>query len=221
MNWQWFVAPGSALYLIPLAALAGIAVMLRSPAGRRPVLVWWGAIAVACLVTAASKIAFYGWGTGIRAWDLTCFSGHTVISLAVWPVVGVLSLHSSHRAWRTAAGLFGIVFATLIAYSRYALRAHSVSEIIAGLLLGGAVALLALHRLRNESVPPLFVPAVVLFGLLASQTHLRGSIYRATTEEWFVDAATALSGKSCVTNRGVWRQPQGHFSVECEPRRRP
>src|SRR5690606_20878348 len=108
MNWQWFVAPGSALYLIPLATLAGLAVMLRSPSGRRPVLAWWSAIAVACLITAASKIAFYGWGTGIRALDLTCFSGHTVISFAVWPVMGMLLAPPSSSAWRTAGLLAGL-----------------------------------------------------------------------------------------------------------------
>src|SRR5690606_41020323 len=136
MNWQWFVAPGSALYLIPLVLLAGAAAVIRSRQALRPVMAWWVAVAAACTLTAASKIAFYGWGTGVRAWDLTCFSGHTVLAFAVWPVVLMLALPASRPQLRVGGLLAGTVFAALIGYSRIPLGAHPPSEVVAGALLG-------------------------------------------------------------------------------------
>ncbi|WP_164514554.1 phosphatase PAP2 family protein [Pseudoxanthomonas sp. SGT-18] len=205
MNWQWFVAPGSALYLIPLAALAGIAVMLRSPIGRRPVLIWWSAIAIACLLTAASKIAFYGWGTGIRAWDLTCFSGHTVISFAVWPVVGMLLAPPSYRMWRLVGLLAGVALAGLIAYSRIPLGAHPPSEVLAGLILGGAAAAVSIRTFRDERFPSLFVPITALvlaLTITVPATHLLPVL---PSERWFAHIGITLSGRPAPVNRKKWK----------------
>jgi len=205
MNWQWFIAPGSALYLIPLAALAGIAVMLRSPAGRRPVLVWWTTIAVACLLTAASKIAFYGWGTGIRAWDLTCFSGHTVISLAVWPVVGMLLAPPSYRVWRLVGLLAGVALAGLIAYSRIPLGAHPPSEVLAGLTLGGAAAGVSIQALWDERFPSLFVPITALVLALTITVPVTHLLPVLPSERWFAQIGIALSGRTAPVNRKKWK----------------
>src|SRR5690606_22629334 len=158
MKWQWLVAPGSAIYLVPLVLLAGAAVVLRDRSATRAVLRWWAAVAVVCLLIAASKIAFYGWGTGIRAWDLTCFSGHTALSLAVWPVVLMLLAPAERRRRRMAAALAGVAFAGLIGYSRIPLGAHPVSEVIAGVLLGGLGAALGFSALRHRGLHAAFLP---------------------------------------------------------------
>ena len=221
MNWQWFVAPGSALYLIPLAALAGITVMLRSPTGRRPVLVWWSAIAIACLLTAASKIAFYGWGTGIRAWDLTCFSGHTVISFAVWPVVGMLLAPLGHQGWRWAGLLGGVALAGLIAYSRIPLGAHPPSEVLAGLMLGGAAAGVSIQALWDEHFPRLFVPITALVlavTITVPATHLLPVL---PSERWFAQIGITLSGRTAPVDRKKWRNVIAttiHVAFTCEDR---
>jgi len=205
MNWQWFVAPGSALYLIPLAALAGIAVMLRSPSGRRPVLVWWTAIAVACLLTAASKIAFYGWGTGIRAWDLTCFSGHTVISFAVWPVVGMLLAPPSRSALRIAGLLAGLTFAGLIAYSRIPIRAHPPSEVVAGLVLGGAVGLVGFFVLRRHALTRAFLLALALIAAVPVAATSGYLLPTLPSERWLAEIGASLAGRDKPLTRKKWK----------------
>lgn len=207
INWQWFVAPGSALYLLPLALLAGIAILARGTGGRA-VLVWWAAILVVCLLTAASKISFYGWGTGIRAWDLTCFSGHTVISFCVWPVVGMLLLSPSSRVLRVLGLLAGISLATVIGYSRIPLGAHPVSEVVAGLLLGALAGGIGAWALRRENLPGLFAPGVGLL-LLATTILPMGPLPTLPSERWFAAVGATLSGREAPWNRKSWKVVTG------------
>lgn len=207
MNWQWFVAPGSALYLGPLAILAGAAVLYRERA-RKAVMGWWSAIAFACGMTAASKISFYGWGTGIRAWDLTCFSGHAVISMAVWPVVGMLAAPTSRPGLRAIGTVSGLVLAGLIGYSRIPLGAHPPSEVIAGTLLGGLVGTAGCLLLRHYRLPGTLLPAVGLV-LLATMTMPRGAAPVLPSERWFAAIGTALSGREAPVSRKKWRNADG------------
>src|SRR5690606_656112 len=174
------------------------------PTGRLPILVWWGAIALACLLTAASKIAFYGWGTGIRAWDLTCFSGHTVISLAVWPVAGMLLAPPSYRMWRLVGLLAGIALAGLIAYSRIPLGAHPPSEVLAGLVLGGAAAAVSIRALRHERFPNLFVPITALVLALTITVPVTHLLPVLPSERWFAQIGITLSGRTAPVNRKKW-----------------
>lgn len=184
MKWQWLVAPGSAIYLVPLVLLAGAAVVLRDRSATRAVLRWWAAVAGVCLLVAASKIAFYGWGTGVRAWDLTCFSGHTALSLAVWPVVLMLLAPQDSPGWRATAALAGTAFAGLIGYSRIPLGAHPVSEVIAGLLLGGLGAALGLQAMWRRSLHGTFLPAIVL-AIGVSVVLPPDRVVAFSSEKWF------------------------------------
>lgn len=208
MNWQWFVAPGSALYLLPLVLLTGSAAMLRCPGARRPVMYWWLAVAGACLLTAASKIAFYGWGTGVRAWDLTCFSGHTVLAFAVWPVVLMLALPASRPPLRVAGLLSGIVFAALIGYSRIPLGAHPSSEVIAGALLGGLAGAASAWTLRRQRLSLRLAPLAIAVLILALVLP-GGRMPLLPSERWFAAIGTALAGTTKPVNRKKWRDVTG------------
>lgn len=205
MKWQWLVAPGSAIYLVPLVLLAGAAVVLRDRSATRAVLRWWAAVAGVCLLVAASKIAFYGWGTGIRAWDLTCFSGHTVISFAVWPVVGMLLAPPSYRMWRLVGLLAGIALAGLIAYSRIPLGAHPPSEVLAGLALGSAAAAVSIRALRGERFPSLFVPITALVLALSITVPVTHLLPVLPSERWFAQIGVTLSGRTAPVNREKWK----------------
>ena len=204
MNWHWFVAPGSALYLLPLACAMGLATMVQAPGAWGPVLRWWLAVATACLLTAASKISFYGWGTGVRAWDLTCFSGHTALAFAVWPVVLMLAVPPDRPAGRLVGLVAGTVLAGLIGYSRVPLGAHPVSEVIAGALLGataGGVGARALRR-RGPSIrmAPLLVAVLILALALPGRR-----LPLLPSERWFADVGVALSGRDKPVKRKKWR----------------
>ncbi len=204
-EWHWLVAPGSALLIFPMSLAIGIA-LLASRQPWRPVLHWWLALGAASAITAASKIAFYGWGTGIRAWDLTCFSGHTVLALSGWPVAAALLAPPTRPRLRMALTISGIAFALLIGFSRVELRAHPWSEVIAGALLGGAVAALALRTLRNHHLPTSLSTMLLIAGLAASQlvpSHNYSNFLHS--EYWFAQVGKSLSGNDMPVNRQRWR----------------
>jgi membrane-associated phospholipid phosphatase len=100
---------------------------------RRSALRWIAAIVATTAVTTASKIAFLGFGVGIAALDFTGFSGHSMYSTAILPVLGAIV------AGRRGA-IAGALLAALITYSRVDLGAHSWSEAISGMALGAAAA---------------------------------------------------------------------------------
>ncbi|WP_305805400.1 phosphatase PAP2 family protein [Stenotrophomonas sp. YIM B06876] len=211
-DWQWLIAPGSALWIFPMSLALGLALLAtRQP--WRPVLHWWLALAVASAITAASKIAFYAWGTGIRAWDLTCFSGHTVLALSGWPVAAALLAPPTRPRLRVALTVSGIAFALLIGFSRVELRAHPWSEVIAGALLGGAVAAYALRTLRNHHLPISVSITLLIAALATSQlvpSHNYSKLLR--TEDWFAQIGKTFSGSDKPVNRQQWRTAGQHDS---------
>ena len=64
------------------------------------------------------KLAFMGWGIGIRELDFTGFSGHSALSASIWPVMMWLLTGRFSTAVRKTAVLSGYALALLIGYSR-------------------------------------------------------------------------------------------------------
>ena len=208
-DWRWFVVPGSALCVLPLVLLLGLLVMRRNdPGARAAVARWWTAVAAGALLAAASKIAFYGWGFGVRAWDLTCFSGHTVLALSLWPVALALPIPPASRLLRRLAACIGVVFALLIGLSRIELGAHPVSEVVAGALLGGGVAAVGLHALRRHWLsPPRTAAVAVLMSAALLATWLGNARYpMLPSERWFATAAAQLASRGEPVDRRHWRK---------------
>ncbi|WP_051412698.1 phosphatase PAP2 family protein [Pseudoxanthomonas sp. J35] len=207
MSWDWriFVLPGSAWLVLPLVAVLGAVLAARDPSARGPVLRWWAAIAVAVLLVAASKIAFYGWGTGVRAWDLTCFSGHTVLGLVLWPVALALLVSPRHRAWRVSLAAVGWIFAGLIGVSRLMTRAHPPSEVLAGVLLGAAVAAHGLHTLRRHQWPRAWGMVPVILCLLAALWIDPRSMRLPDSERWFAQIGATLAGRDKPWSRRLFK----------------
>ena len=98
---------------------------------RRSALRWVAGIGAATIVTTSSKVAVLGFGIGIAAIDFTGFSGHSMYSWAILPVLGAII------AGRPGVAA-GALMAVLITWSRVKLGAHSWSEAISGLALGVA-----------------------------------------------------------------------------------
>lgn len=205
-DWRWFVVPGSALCVLPLVLLWGAALWPRADA-RRAVLCWWTAVAVAVLMAAGSKIAFYGWGTGVRAWDLTCFSGHTVLAFSLWPVALAVLVPARPHGLRLLAVLAGIAFAVLIAVSRVKLRAHPIPEVVAGMMLGGVVAAIGLRALWRHALAPRATATVLgLLVLGAALATLPGGHFpMLPTERWLAHVGAALAGRDAPVDRRRWR----------------
>ncbi|MHC1653595.1 phosphatase PAP2 family protein [Stenotrophomonas maltophilia] len=127
---------------------------------------WMLAIVAVAGVTLSSKLAFMGWGIGIKSLQFTGFSGHAAMSSVVYPIVGVL-LAGPGKSARMIGLLGGGLLAVAIAWSRIPLHAHSLSEVLAGLALGlgGAASVLcAVQRSRHASA--LAVAAALIAGMI-------------------------------------------------------
>jgi len=207
MSWDWrmFVLPGSAWLVLPLVTVLGAVLAGRDPSARGPVLRWWAAIAAAVLLVAASKIAFYGWGTGVRAWDLTCFSGHTVLGLVFWPVALALLVPPRYRGWRVSMAAAGWVFAGLIGASRVMLRAHPLSEVLAGALLGVIAGGYGLHVLRRHRWPRAWGTGVVAVCLLVTLWLDPRSMHLPDSERWFAQIGATLAGNEKPVSRRAFK----------------
>ncbi len=85
MNWQLISFFGDSTVLLPSAAALFIVLMLRKTSR---LLAWqWSLLfGITGAIVCASKLAFMGWGLGIRELDFTGFSGHSALSAAFWPI---------------------------------------------------------------------------------------------------------------------------------------
>jgi len=205
-DWSTLTRLGEAPILVPFVMLCALALALR-PHGR-DVAGWWSAsFVVAALVTLATKVAFLGWGIGSAALDFTGVSGHAMCAAAVYPTLLSAVTRDRRRRWRVLAIGAGVVLALLIGWSRIVLGAHSASEIVAGLLLGGAAAALTL-RFASPLSPRL--PALTLIVPCAALLAVPGPVSAQASHGTVVRLSLALSGRTVPYSRAqLLRQRAG------------
>lgn len=145
--WHWVTRLGEAGIVLPVALAVALWLVL-SDRSVRTASSWLIPLGAAATITTLSKIAFIGWGVGIASLDFTGFSGHSMFSAAIYPMLGhAMAVHLQERTgrpWRRYGALAGYALAALIAVSRVFVGAHSVSEVVAGYTLGGAASAAAL-----------------------------------------------------------------------------
>ncbi|MHB1677785.1 MAG: phosphatase PAP2 family protein [Sulfuriferula sp.] len=200
ISWFGITAAGSFTVMAP--AGAAISVWLALNRAWRLVLIWCLLFLGGMGLVVATKIAFVGWGLGIHAVDFTGFSGHAMRATSVAPVLLYLLLQKFTKTARLSGVLLGLAFGVLISYSRLEVHAHSVSEAVAGCLLGALIALGFIRILSKSSKINLnhWVIALSLVGLLSSPT-----IPAAPTQRWITLAALWLSGHERPYIRTTWR----------------
>ena len=143
--WDLLTRLGEVQILLPAALLAMLVLAHRTDT-RSLATTWLGLLCLTALLTTASKIAFIGWGIGSATLDFTGISGHTMFAAAVYPLL-LGTLTSRLPPWgQQVAVAAGFALALLVGMSRLEVGAHSVSEVVAGLLLGGAASAFALAR---------------------------------------------------------------------------
>jgi membrane-associated phospholipid phosphatase len=204
-DWNWLTPLGHIAVVWPLMIAAAALLMLRTGGSTSLVGVsaWLGAMALASLLVAASKVAFYGWGTGVREWNLTCFSGHSVLAMGFWPVALALLVPPRLARSRRVACAAGILIGVLVGISRVKLNAHPPSEVVAGLSLGLLVASLSLKALAETCMPPKHVAlAVALIVMISvwSGIHLPN----LPTEHWLGRLGASLAGNEKPVHRDSW-----------------
>ena len=176
--WSLFTRLGEAQITLPAAALTAVGLWLR-PAARPLAIRWLIALSLAIGLTTITKVAFLGWGLGWEAIDFTGISGHTMFATAIYPVLFLVFISGAVTGGVWVALVAGYGLALLVGVSRLEVGAHSPSEVIAGLVVGGGASLWAMVRsgLRAQWNWP-WVPVLMLawiswtpFTLPPSQSH--------------------------------------------------
>ncbi len=143
MNWQFVSFFGDSTVLLPSAVVLFTVLVLRK-ASRSLAWQWVLLYGITGAVVCISKLAFMGWGIGIREIDFTGFSGHTALSTAFWPILLWLLTTRATFTVRCSAVFVGYALAVMVGYSRLMIHAHSVSEVVSGFILGACGSLIFL-----------------------------------------------------------------------------
>jgi len=162
------------------------------------VLLFMGGLAL----VAATKIAFAGWGYGIRSLDFTGFSGHAMRATAITPIFFYLMLRRARPTVRNAGIAAGILFGLLITFSRLVVHAHSESEAISGFALGSMVAF-AFMWLTRRCAMPKFSPWLIAVSLAAIGSSPVAP--PAPTETYVQKIAVYLSDREKPFTRNDWK----------------
>jgi membrane-associated phospholipid phosphatase len=184
------------------AALA-IAAWLLAEKENRLALCWSLLFATGMAVVVVTKMAFIGWGIGIRSIDFTGFSGHAMRATAVLPVLFYLMLEKAPRSLRGIGALCGLIVGMVVGISRIAVHAHSVSEVITGWMLGAAVSIsfiwVAGTTLRRHVFNPVRITVSMLALLTAPYVH------PAPTQQWLTKITLYVSGHDTAYPRTGWK----------------
>jgi membrane-associated phospholipid phosphatase len=140
--WIWISRLGEAHVILPVAMALVIVFLLLDE--NRSVRSWAPGLGLAIALTVVSKVAFMGWGLGIAALDFTGVSGHSMLSAAVYPVLGHVFARRRPGSIARWGAILGYGLAALIAVSRVVTHAHSVSEAATGFMLGAVVSACAM-----------------------------------------------------------------------------
>lgn len=199
-TWMAITRVGGVNVMLPAAA--AIAAWLGASRAWRMAAWWCLLFAAVLMVTVATKVSFIGWGVGIRSLDFTGVSGHAARAMAVVPTIFYLTLLQARRRARIAGVATGVLVATLIAISRLTLHAHSMSEVVAGCLLGGAASALFAARFDR---PHMAAPGRAVAALGMAACIAAAAMKPAPTQRWMIASALYLSGHDRPYIRQGWK----------------
>ncbi|CAJ8603020.1 phosphoesterase [Burkholderia pseudomallei] len=198
--WISITALGGAGLTLPLAVT--IAVWLALGYSLRRAAAWLTVLGTAIGAVALTKIAFLGWGIGVRAWDFTGFSGHAMLSTSVYPVAMFLALARARPAVRVAGVVVGLAAGVAVGLSRVALDAHSPSEAVTGCVIG-ALAALSFIAGSWRAMPHRWSAPAVATSLVAVTIALHG--ITVPSHRWVTAVALQLSGHERPYVRARWK----------------
>ncbi|MEC5409124.1 phosphatase PAP2 family protein [Paraburkholderia sp. MPAMCS5] len=198
--WYLITSLGGAGMTLPLAF--AIALWLAIGYTWRMAAGWLLLLGAAIGVVTVTKLAFLGWGVGVRELDFTGLSGHAMLSTAVYPVALFLVLLRTPPPVRVLGVLLGLVAGMAVGLSRVVLSAHSPSEAITGCLVGALAALLFVRMAWNAEPKRLSaLPVVASLVVLAVLTHG----VHVPTQRWVTHIALKVSGHDRPYIRAKWK----------------
>jgi len=198
--WYSITNLGGAGLALPLAF--AIALWLVAGYSPRMAASWLLLLGTAVALVTVTKIAFLGWGVGIREVDFTGVSGHAMLSTAVYPVALFLMLHGARSPVRVAGVLAGLAVGLAVGFSRVVLDAHSPSEAVTGCIVGALTALAFVRYWWDEPTTRLSA-ATLTVSLVALTFALHG--VRVPTHRWVTDIALTVSGHERPYMRARWK----------------
>ena len=188
--WHLLTRLGEAQILLPAALLSAIALFVRAQT-RKLAWTWTLLIAAAAAITTATKVAFLGWGLGLAYINFTGVSGHSMFAAAIFPVLALTFVPPESCNSSRIPFLLGAVMAILVGLSRIEVGAHSISEVLAGWILGGAVSAVALSVSEATII---FVPPTLIFILLTWLVVMPFQLQASDTHALVTRLALAVSG---------------------------
>ncbi|WP_433695712.1 phosphatase PAP2 family protein [Paraburkholderia phenoliruptrix] len=198
--WYSITSLGGAGMTLPLAF--AIALWLAVGYTWRMAAGWLLLLGAAIGLVTVTKLAFLGWGVGVRELDFTGVSGHAMLSTAVYPVALFLILLRTHPSVRVLGVLLGLVAGLAVGLSRVVLSAHSPSEAITGCLVGALAALLFV-RMAWKAQPERLSVFPVAVSLMVLAVLMHG--VHVPTQRWVTHIALKVSGHERPFIRAKWK----------------
>ncbi|OLL27848.1 phosphoesterase [Burkholderia sp. SRS-W-2-2016] len=209
--WYSITSLGGAGMTLPLAF--AIAIWLAVGYSWRLSACWLALLGSAIGIVTVTKLAFLGWGVGIRELDFTGVSGHAMLSTSVYPVALFLMLLPARPALRLLGVLAGLAAGIAVGLSRVVLSAHSPSEAVTGCLVGALAALVFVRIAWNAEPGRLSIlPVAVSMLVLAIVMHG----VHVPTQRWVTNIALKVSGHDRPFIRAKWKATR-EFRPEAAP----
>ncbi len=181
--WHFLTRLGEAQNLLPAALLACL-ILLRQPSTRIFATAWLQALFLAALLTTASKLAFIGWGMGSALWNFTGISGHSMFAAAIYPLLAAALTSRFSPGWQKTVVLLSFALVILVGFSRIVVGAHTLSEVVAGLLLGAGVSFTVIrqgglpHTRMSYLIPTVVAAWLILTPIHAPQLQTHSAVTR-------------------------------------------
>lgn len=198
-SWTLITNFGDSAVMLPAAIT--IALWLAAGGAWRAMLLWLVTFGGGAFLVVVTKIAFLGWGIGIPRLDFTGISGHTMLATSVTLTAIHLLSRGLPRTHRLILMVLGLTGALTVGLSRLALEAHSVSEVCAGLLIGGLVAGGFMLSSRQSATPRL-APGVMIAALAIICVTMHG--HQAGAQGLIERLSLYLSGHSEAYTRALY-----------------
>jgi membrane-associated phospholipid phosphatase len=202
--WYSITSLGGAGLTLPLAF--AIAIWLAIGYSWRLSACWLALLGSAIGIVTVTKLAFLGWGVGIRELDFTGVSGHAMLSTSVYPVALFLMFLPARPALRLLGVLAGLAAGLAVGLSRVVLSAHSPSEAVTGWLVG-ALAALAFVRIAWNAQPGRLSVWPVAVSMMVLAIAMHG--VHVPTQRWVTNIALKVSGHDRPFIRAKWKTTPG------------
>lgn len=191
MSWRTLTYFGDSMLLIPTAVIIALVLPWKSD-NRSTVWYWLLAFGLAGLLVSISKIMFLGFGIGSARYNFTGFSGHSAMSATLWPVMMWLISGRWPTFWRALTIGIGYLIPLMVGLSRLVIHAHSVSEVLAGLMLGFTLSSAFLLSQRRTALKGFSVVQVAVAFLIPLLLMGHGRV--ATTQQFLERFSADLAG---------------------------